>query len=295
MADGEERPVPDREVALPLAPLIWITAAVSVVAVVPLWLIQLPVRGWLFASAAYELSAALVSALTAAVVGVPVLKACVRLQWLQWWQVALAGGMAASISPMLGTLALSLLQLRPDMARIVINQPGEFFSSPMTPLLVIIGVTSALCYWVLLVSRHPWIARRPGQVSVACVLVAALIVGVGVQAEVSRGRERARVKAALAAAKEPARRGPLFVQLRRTATENVAEVRLASETRPQCAIVIESRALADAIAVGALVPVDLVEVGARTPEARWEIQRVGTITDAALFRSVSIDTCRPWN
>lgn len=295
MADGEERSVPDREVAPPLTPLIWITAAVSSVSVVPLWLFQLPARGWLSAGMAYGLAAVLLSALAAAVIGVPVLKACVRLGWLQWWQAALAGALAASISPMLGALVLSLLQLQPDIARRVLTRSSEFFSSPMTPLLVIIGVTSALCYWALLISRHKSIAQRPGQVSVAFVAVAVLLVSVGTRAEMARGRERARVNAARSVGAPPARRGPLFVQLLRTATGNSAEVRLASQTRPQCAIVIESKDLAAAVAIGEAVAVDLVEVGARTPEARLEIQRVGTLTDASLFRSVSIDTCRPWN
>ncbi len=301
IADDEDRASSEREAA-PLAPLVWITAAVSAAAVAPLWL-MLPVAAWPFAGVAFTLLAPVVGAIAASLAGVPLLKLALSFGWRRWWQLALVGVFAAWLSLPVGAMVLSLLRPESGILANVLRTPSAYWwalaQSPALWFVTPIGAAAGVSYWALYLARQEWVAVRPGRVFAAAALGATLINGVGVQACVQFAKDRAARRAAFQAARVPSDTRPptgasMFAQLRRVAAANSADVRLVSDRWPGCALVITSPELAAATAIDQTLTVDLLDDARGTPNARIQIMRVGTLNDPNLFRIVGIDSCRPW-
>lgn len=157
MADGEERAVPEREVA-PLAPLIWVTAVMSLLAAIPVM--------WYLA-----VVAGVLGALAAAVVGVPVVALARRWELRSAWH-AFALGLGAAM------LAGSAAGLLAGTVAFPNGQTPQGYLLSMTRQFGLIaapfGAAAGVAYWAYYVAVEPE-SKRAAIMSVCAVWATAVL------------------------------------------------------------------------------------------------------------------------
>lgn len=157
MADGEERAVSEREVA-PLAPLIWITAGVSLLAAIPVMLL-------------FAVAAGLLGALAAAVVGVPIAALARRWELRSVWHAAALGLGAAMLA---GSAAGLLAGVR---AFVSDPTPRGYVAGMMWQFGLVaapFGVAAGVVFWARHVSTG-WASRNLLAVATAAVVLTAMV------------------------------------------------------------------------------------------------------------------------
>jgi hypothetical protein len=90
----------------------------------------------------------------AAVIGIPLFLLCRHLSWLEWWQISLMGGLL----PLLVAIAW------------VVDPPccqSTAFRVIEAVFFVLMGVVSALCFWLIGLWRNPTVHIRKKATDVA--------------------------------------------------------------------------------------------------------------------------------
>lgn len=157
MADGEERVVSEREVVA-LAPLIWITAGVSLLAAIPVM-------------SFFAVAAGLLGALAAAVVGVPVAALARRWELRSAWHAAALGLAAAMLA---GSGAGLLAGVRAVVGE---PTPRGYVAGMMWQFGLVaapFGVATGVVFWARHVSTG-WASRNLLAVATAAVVLTAMV------------------------------------------------------------------------------------------------------------------------
>ena len=233
----------------------------------------------------FALASAMVAAIAALLVGVPLTHWALRAGLRQWWHAVVIGTLTSGMTPLITALPLLL---NPARTGSIAGAFAGLFSN--TALVVApFGAATGFIYWLFYVRAVPtprWIAWSA---SGACVVGVAIVF-----AGATAVQQRQNIAATSRVLYSPAGPGAASYKLTRAFDSDVDVARFVSSARPGCALLVKSSIVTAAIPVGAEVWVDLTQAG-RSPAVPFRVSRIGEITDASVLLQSTLSECAPWD